>query len=56
MDILDELADLQRTLVVAQGDGVDGESCQLLDERDQRLEILLDGDMEGVLILEVDGD
>ena len=54
VNILDELADLQRPLVVAQGDRVDGQPGKLFDERDEGLQVLLDGDMERVLVLEID--
>lgn len=51
--VFDELADLQRPLIVAQGDRVDGQSCKLFNKRYEGLEILLNGDVEGVLVLEI---
>jgi len=56
VDVLDELADLQRTLVVAQSHGVDGQTRELFDERDQGLQVLFDRDVEGITVLEVDGN
>jgi hypothetical protein len=43
-------------LVVSQGDRIDGKSGKFFDEGDQGLEVLLDGDMEGISVFEVYGD
>lgn len=56
MEVHDELADLKRSRKVAQCDGVGREAGELLDQTDQGLEVFLDGDVEGVFKLEVDGD
>lgn len=72
VEILDELVDEQRPLVVAHGDrvagkaglyivsGVVGEGTwaayQFVDERDERVEVLFEREMELVALLEVDGD
>lgn len=56
VEILDEGADLDCHLVVAQRDRVHGQSAQLIDDRDECEQILLDGDVERVLVLEVDGN
>ena len=56
MDVLDEVADLNRKLVVSQGDRVDGQPGKLVSQAGDGKEVLLDGDVEGILVLEVDGD
>lgn len=56
VDILDKLADVQRPLIIAQRNGVDSQPRQLFYQRDQRLQVLLDRDMEGVSVLKIDRD
>jgi hypothetical protein len=56
MKILDELADLKRSLIVSQRNRVNGKTGKLFDHRDQRLKILLDRDVESVSVLEIDGN
>jgi hypothetical protein len=51
--VLNELTDLEGPLIIAQGNRVDGQSRKLFYERDQGLEVLLNGDMECVLVLEI---
>lgn len=53
--VLDEGADGQRQLKVAEGDGVGGQAGELRRHLGQREEVLLDGDVEGVAVLEVGG-
>lgn len=48
--------DAHGQLVVAQGDGVSGQTAELLGDVGQGEEVLLDGDVEGIFVLEVDGD
>lgn len=56
MEVLDKLADLQRTLVVSQGDRVNSKTGKLFDEGNQGLEVFFDADVEGISILEIDRD
>lgn len=56
MKILDELTDLKGPLVVSQCHRVDGQPSQLLNKRDEGLEVFLDRDMEGVSVFQIDGD
>ena len=67
MQVFNKLADQQRPLVVAKGDRVDGQTSlpfergivkgvnrqahQLLDEADQRVQVLLDSEVEAVPVL-----
>lgn len=54
--VLDELADSKRACEVAQRDRVGRKTRELLDQADEGVQVLLNGDMEGVLDLEVYGD
>ena len=53
MQVINELADLERSCEVAESDGVGGEAAELFDKGDEGLEVLFDGDMEGIFELEV---
>ena len=53
MQVINELADLERSCEVAESDRVSGEAAELFDEGDEGLEVLFDGDVEGVFELEV---
>jgi hypothetical protein len=53
--ILDELGNLHRPPVVAESDRVPGQTRQLVEQRDQGLQVLLDGEVESVAVLEVGG-
>lgn len=72
MDVLDELRDLHRTLVVSERDRVAREAglsrvsvCvevislslthQFFNQGDQSLQVLFDGDVERIFVLEIDG-
>jgi hypothetical protein len=55
MHVLDELGNLHRPPVVAESDRVPGQARQLVEQRDQRLQVLLDGEVESVAVLEVGG-
>ena len=56
MQLIDELADLKWSRKVTKSDAVGSKAAELLDETDEGLEVLFDGDVEGVLELEVDWD
>lgn len=53
--VLYELADLQCQRHVAHGDRVHGEPAELIGDIGERQQILFDGDVEGVAVLDVDG-
>lgn len=54
--VLDEGADDERQLEVAERDGVGGEAGQLLGQLGEGEEVLLEGEVEGVAVLEVGRD
>lgn len=54
-EVLDEGADSERQLKVAHGHGVGGEAGQLVSDVGEGEEVLLEGDVEGVAVLEVGG-
>lgn len=56
VDVLDEVADLNSKLVVAQGDRVDSQAGQFIRQAGDGQQILLDGDVEFVTVLEVYGN
>lgn len=56
MQILHKAANLKRALVVSERDRVDSQAAQFLDEADQSLKVLLNGDVKGIAVLEVDGN
>lgn len=56
MEVLDELTNLQRPLVVSQGDRIDRKSGKFFDKSDQGEKVFLDGDMESISIFEIDGN
>ncbi len=55
-DVLDKGGDAEREIWVAECDGVGGQAAEFLGEIDEGEEVFLDGDVEGVAVLEVDGD
>lgn len=55
-DVLDKSGDADGEVRVAEGDGVGGETAEFLGQIDEGEEVLLDGEVEGVAVLEVDGD
>jgi hypothetical protein len=55
MEVLDKLTDLERSLVISQSDGIDGQPGELFDQGYERLKIFLDRDMESVSVFEIDG-
>ena len=55
-EVLDEGADGEGQLEVAEGDGVCGEAGEVLGEVDEGEEVLFYGDVEGVAVFEVGGD
>lgn len=52
--VLDEGADADGEADVAQGDGVHGQTAELVREVGQRQNVFLDGDVEGIAVLKVD--
>jgi len=56
VQILDELADLEWPLVVSQGNRVHSEPRKLFDERNQGLQVFFDANVEGIAVLEINGD
>lgn len=56
MQVLDEAADLHGHGGVAQRNRVDRKPAEVVDHRDQAQQVLLDGDVEGITVFEVDGD
>lgn len=55
MYFLDELGNLHRPSVVSQSDRVPRQTRELVEQRDQALEVLLDGKVERITVLEVGG-
>ena len=43
-------------MIVSQSDGVDGKTGELFDQVDEGLEVLFDGNVESISVLEVDGN
>lgn len=43
-------------MIVSQSDGVDGKTGELFDQVDKGLEVLFDGNVESISVLEVDGN
>jgi hypothetical protein len=56
VQILDEPADLQRQAVVAQRDRVARQPRQLIDQGDDGEEVLLDGEVKRIAVLEIEWD
>ena len=56
MQVLDKGADLHGHGSVAQRHRVDSQPAEVVNNVDQAEQVLLDGDVEGVTVLEVDGD
>lgn len=54
--VLDEAADAHRQRHVAHRHRVHGEPAELLGNIGEREQILFDGDVEGVSVLEIDGN
>ena len=52
--ILDELGNLHRPPVISQCDRVPRKTRQLVEQRDQTLKVLLDGEVESIAILKID--
>ena len=55
-DVLDEGGDAQGEIWVAQRDCVGGQAAEFLGEIDEGEEVFLNGDVEGIAVLEVDGN
>jgi len=56
MQVLDKLADLDRTVIVAESDRIDSQAGELIDQGDQGLQVFFDADVEGVAVLDVYGN
>lgn len=56
MYILNELGNLLRSLIITQRDAVPRQAGKLVEKRNESLQILLDCQMEGIAILEIDGN
>jgi hypothetical protein len=55
-EILDEIVDLEGTVVVAQRDRVDGQTGEFFDHRNQGEQVFFDGKVKFVFIFKVDGN
>jgi len=55
VEVLDEGADPHRQLRVAEGHRVHSQAAELVDVGDEGQQVVLDGDVEGVAVFEVDG-
>jgi hypothetical protein len=56
MQVLDEPANLHRHGGVAQRHRVNSQAAEVVDDGNQPQQVLLDGDVEGITVLEVDRD
>lgn len=55
MHILDKPRNLYRPSIIPQRDRIPGQPRQLIQQRNQTLQVLLDGEVEGIAILEIHG-
>jgi hypothetical protein len=53
---LNELGNLHRAPVISQSDRVSRQTRQLVEQRDQALEVLLDSEVESIAVLEIGGN